>query len=271
MRQLHWSGHTDRGTVRTSNEDAFLCLQFDARELRYLGKVGEAMTAENDFVFAVSDGMGGALAGEFASRVAVDKIAHLLPSSFKQSAAGLSPGFEDLLGELFEEIHDVLMNLGRCYEECRGMGTTLSLCWFTPAWMYFAHIGDSRIYYLSASDGQLKQVSHDHSHVGWLRRTGKITEREAKIHPRRTALSKALGAGHQFVDPQVGAVGFQPGDAFILCTDGLTDGLYDRQLLRLLKDPDPPEAALLPARRLVEKAVQASGRDNATAVVIEID
>ena len=91
------------------------------------------------------------------------------------------------------------------------MGATLSLGWFTPEWMYFAHLGDSRIYYLPAAGG-ITQVSHDHSHVGWLRRQGKINEREARTHPRRNALNQALGAGHQFIDPQVGAVGHLPGD-----------------------------------------------------------
>ena len=71
--------------MRKNNEDSFVALQFDAHELRYLGKVGEETSEHNDFVFAVSDGMGGAMAGEFASRITVDKIAHLLPRSYKQS------------------------------------------------------------------------------------------------------------------------------------------------------------------------------------------
>src|SRR3954468_11123188 len=94
---LKWFGWTDVGKVRKNNEDSFLGLQFDAREVHHLGKIGEASLGQTDFVFAVSDGMGGAKAGEFASRVTVDKITRLLPRSFKQSAAGLSAGFEDVL------------------------------------------------------------------------------------------------------------------------------------------------------------------------------
>ena len=71
--------------------------------------------------------------------------------------------------------------------------------------------------------------------MGWLFRNGKINEREARTHPRRNLLQKALGAGHQFVDPQVGAVAYEPGDRFLLCTDGLVDGLYDEQLLEHLR------------------------------------
>ena len=84
------------------------------------------------------------------------------------------------------------------------METTLSLCWFTPGRMYFGHIGDSRIYYLPAQTGAIRQLSHDDTHVGWLLRKGKINERQARAHPRRNLLQKALGGGNQFVTPQVG-------------------------------------------------------------------
>jgi serine/threonine protein phosphatase PrpC len=267
---LHWHGHTDRGKVRLNNEDSFLCLQFDAQEVRFLGKIGEHSTWDADFVFAVSDGMGGANAGEFASRIAVEKVTRLLPRSFRQAAVGLEAGFADVLTELFDQIHRALMFLGGSYEECRGMGATLSLCWFTSGWMYFGHIGDSRVYYLPAKGGGIKQVTQDDTHVGWLFRNGKLNEREARTHPRRNLLQKALGAGHQFVDPQVGAVACEPGDRFLLCTDGVVDGLYDQQLDEKLRLPDEREAKLNPARRIVDAALERAGRDNTTALVIEV-
>lgn len=267
---LAWWGITDCGKVRRNNEDAFLCLQFDAREFRFLGKIGEDSNAANDFVFAVSDGMGGANAGEFASRIAVEKITRLLPRAFKAGAQGLHPGYGDVLGELFDQIHRALLYVGSAYEECRGMGATLTLAWFMPRWMAFAHIGDSRAYYLPADGSPLKQLSHDDTHVGWLLRNGKISEREARQHPRRTALQRALGAGNQFVEPQVGAVGFQPGDRFLLCTDGVVDGLFDADIERLIRRPDAGEAVLNPAQRIVASAVERSGRDNTTALVIEV-
>ena len=268
-KRLRWFGHTDRGKVRANNEDSFLGLQFDARELHRLGKFGEASTGTTDFAFAVSDGMGGAMAGEFASRIAVEKVTHLLPPAFKQSAVGLEAGFDDVISELFYEIHDALTLLGDSYQECSGMGATLSLCWFTPGRMYFGHIGDSRIYYLPAGASGIKQISEDDTHVGWLFRGGKINEREAQNHPRRNVLQKALGAGHQFVDPQIGAVAYEAGDQFLLCTDGLTDRLYDSQLAERLRSPDPAEAALDPAQRLVAAGLANSGRDNTTALVVE--
>ena len=267
---LRWSGQTEPGRVRKNNEDSFLTLQFDAREVRFLGKVGEASMSGADFVFAVSDGMGGAMAGEFASRVTVEKITRLLPRAFKQSATGLGGGFSDVLEELFDQIHRALLFLGGSYEECAGMGATLSLCWFAPGWMYYGHIGDSRIYYLPASEAGMRQLTEDDTHVGWLFRKGEINERQARDHPRRNVLQRALGAGHQFVTPQVGAVACEPGDRFLLCTDGLTEGLYDEQLCERLRTPDAAEAALNPAQRLIEASLARGGRDNITALVVEV-
>jgi protein phosphatase len=239
-------------------------------EVYHLGKVGETSIRHHDCVFAVSDGIGGAMAGEFASRITVEKITKLLPRSYKQSAVGMEAGYGDVLVELFDQIHRALMFLGSSYEECQGMGATLSMCWFTPTWMYFAHIGDSRIYYLSARDGTIRQVSEDDTHVGWLFRTGKLNEREARTHPRRNLLQKALGAGHQFVEPQLGTVGCEKGDLILLCSDGVVDGLFDSQILDILRPAISPPADYNPANALVNAAVGGSGRDNTTALVIEL-
>lgn len=265
---LKWFGWTDRGKVRPHNEDSFVGLQFDAHEIRRLGKVGEASIQHNDYAFAVSDGMGGAMAGEFASRIAVEKITTLLPRLYKQSAAGLAAGIEDVFGELFDQIHKALVYVGSCYDECRGMETTLSLCWFTPGWMYFGHVGDSRIYYLPKATDTIKQLSEDDTHVAWLLRNGHIKEWEARTHPRRNVLQKSLGGGNQFVDPQVGAVAYEPGDQFLLCTDGLTEGIHSNHLPEMLRAPESSDSSNC-ARRLVETSVQNDGRDNTTALVIQ--
>jgi len=213
--------------------------------------------------------MGGALAGEFASRIAVDKITTLLPRAFQHSALGLQPGFSDVLAELFTQIHCALAFLGGSYEETEGMQTTLSLCWFSPGWMYFGHIGDSRIYHLPRRKKMIRQVTQDDTHVGWLLRTGQISEYEARIHPRRNLLQKALGGSNQFVDPQAGAIACERGDIFLLCTDGLVEGLPDDQLAEILRESRSngnPNAAQL----LVETSVKNSGHDNTTALVIQV-
>ncbi|MBK9992051.1 MAG: serine/threonine-protein phosphatase [Verrucomicrobia bacterium] len=264
--QLVWSGMTHCGRFRKNNEDSFLALTFDGHHVNYLGKIGEAPLAAMDFVFAISDGMGGANSGEFASKIAVEKITKLLPRSFRMGARGLGSDFADILPELYTAIHNEMIKLGQCYEECSGMGATLSLCWFTPEWMYFGHIGDSRIYYLPKI-GDFTQLTHDHTHVGWLRRKGRINEREARTHPQRNSLNQALGAGNQIIDPHIGAVGCQPGDRFLICSDGLTDGLWDKRIEELLRTTASTHDL---ARLLVEESVAESGRDNTTAVVIEI-
>ena len=148
------------------------------------------------------------------------------------------------------------------------MEATLSLCWFTPGRVWFGHVGDSRIYYLPAGSGTIRQLSLDDTHVGWLLRQGQINDREARTHPRRNVLQKALGGGNQFVDPQVGSVPCEPGDQFLLCTDGLVEGLYDHSLVDLLRAPSA--GGDNSARRLVEASIARDGRDNVTALVIEV-
>ncbi|HBR93585.1 protein phosphatase 2C domain-containing protein [Coraliomargarita sp. SDUM461003] len=266
--EICWSGLTDVGRFRKNNEDAFLALALNGEGVRRLGKYGDAGLQENDYIFAVSDGMGGANAGEFASKIAVDKITNLLPQSFRAAAGGISVGFQDLLGELFDQIHHELTHMGFCYEELRGMGATLSLCWVRPGWVYFAHVGDSRIYHLPAAGG-IKQVSHDHTHVGWLQREGKLREIQARSHPGRNALQQVLGGKNQNLSPQFGAVGYEPGDAFLICSDGLVEGLWDSGMKRLIRNP-PKNAAADVAQRLVREAVQTDGKDNTTALVFEM-
>jgi PPM family protein phosphatase len=260
--KLKWSGHTDKGSVRSNNEDAFLALTFDAREVRLLGKVGEASLEAADFVFAVSDGMGGAKSGEFASKIATEKITRLLPRSFKLSAEGMEAGRADVLVELFTAIHQEMQALGRYYDECRGMGATLSLCWFSPGWMFFSHLGDSRIYYLP-HEGPMKQVTEDHTFVGYQLRRGLITEREARVHPGKSRLQKVLGASMQIVDPHLGSVRTEVGDRFLICSDGIVDGLWDHHVADAMREG-------WDAVKMVQEAIQAGGRDNATALLVEV-
>jgi serine/threonine protein phosphatase PrpC len=264
---LRWFGWTDVGRVRKNNEDAFLGLRFDAREVHRLGKFGEASLATHDFTFAVCDGIGGAKAGEYASQIAVEKITTLLPLAFHQSASGMNAGFNDVLTELFAQIHRALVYLGASYDECHGMQTTMSLCWFTPGWMYFGHVGDTRIYHLPRTKNELKQLTEDDTYVGWLARNGKISNYEARTHPRRKVLQKALGGENRYVDPQTGAVGCERGDIFLICSDGLTEGLYDHLIVDLLR---AKKADFNPAKALVESSVKNDGRDNTTALVVQV-
>lgn len=266
---LSWSGLTHPGRFRKNNEDAFRALTFNDQGLQYLGKTGVESMKRGDFVFAVSDGMGGANAGEFASQIAVQKISELLPKTFKLAVYGLQRGFSDILVELFQRIHKEMTEMSVVYEECRGMGATLSLGWFSPGWMHFCHIGDSRIYYLP-KDGGRKQLTEDHTHVGWLFRSGKINEREARNHAERNMLQQVLGGKCLKIDPQIGSVGIEPGDRFVFCSDGVNDGIWDRRIEELVRNPPPRFVDLEPANRLVQDAMEESGRDNITALVVEV-
>ncbi len=265
---LRWWGLTDKGPFRTNNEDAFLALVYDANEVRLLGKEGEADFALGDFVFAVSDGMGGANAGEFASRIAVNRIAERFPKHYRSEAIDRPGAHTHELAQLFQAIHAEIVKMSFHYAECRGMGATLSMLWLTPGRAWFCHIGDSRIYHLPVG-GPLRQLTEDHTHVGWLYRQGKLNEREARYHEGRHALNRVLGGQQEQVQPQIGRVEFGSGDRFVLCTDGLIDGLWNSTIENLLRRPPPRLAGLPPARRLMDEALAASGRDNTTVIILE--
>ena len=147
------------------------------------------------------------------------------------------------------------------------MQTTMSLAWFTPGWLYFGHVGDTRIYHLAKDKKELLQLTTDDTHVAWLLRNGKIKDYEARTHPRRNVLQKALGGENQFVVPQTGAVQCGKGDLFLICSDGLTEGLHGHQIVDLLRTKGKD---FNPAKTLVETSVKNDGRDNTTALVIQV-
>lgn len=265
---LRWWGMTDKGRFRQNNEDAFLGLELDGREVFRLGKIGEAKFEQGDFIFAVSDGMGGANAGEFASRIAVEKITQLLPSAFRLRATGFRRGGTDFLAEVIDQIHAEMRWQGRAYEETSGMGATLSMSWFTPEKAYFAHVGDSRIYHLP-KDGGYTQITHDHTHVGSLVRSGQLTELQARMHPAKSMLQMALGGKVDNVDPHLGSVIYEPGDWFVFCSDGISDGVSSRKIEDLIRTPSQVAIKYAPAERLIKEAWDSS-RDNMTAVVVEV-
>jgi PPM family protein phosphatase len=267
---LRWSGWTHRGRVRSRNEDAFLAVVWDAKEVRYLGKIGEAgihlsPAAKENFLFAVSDGMGGEKGGGFASKLVVQSIAEWLP---RQQAATEGPAAEpeQRLVQLYHNIHDKLNYYGRSYEECRGMGATLSLVWFTQGRLVYGHVGDSRVYGLQLG-GELQQISEDDTNVGWMYRKGQLNEREARMHPAKSRLAKVLGGNAQNATPQTGTLDVSLGDRFLLCSDGVVDGLWNHALQRALQETSAIE---LLAEKLVQNAVSESGRDNVTAITLEL-
>jgi serine/threonine protein phosphatase PrpC len=275
-RELAWSAMTHPGNFRSNNEDRFLLMIADPKGVRYLGKTGSASSADGDLLFAVADGMGGERSGELAGKIALEQITRMMPGTYLLNDDHLIEAAPAILKTLFQSIHKELERLGSFDPACTNMGSTLTLVWIHRSVAMFAHIGDTRLYRIhrSQDDGssgyQLSQVSEDHTFVGWLRRTGQINERQARFHPRKNVLSRALGAGHQFVEPHCGWMEIQSGDRLILCSDGVIDGLWDHSLLDLVMYPDSVQSTLPPAQRIVMEAVSESGRDNATAIVVEV-
>ena len=224
---------TDIGRVRRQNEDA-------------------AWMDESRGVFAVADGMGGHLAGEVASSMAMDAVRELAGSDAR-------PGIGAMRSAV-QRAHNAILAHAGTHRECAGMGTTLSLMWRAGRFMYIAHVGDSRIYRLR--DGSLEQITQDHSLVADLVRAGLITAEEARRHPRRNIITRALGTQGDNT-PDLLAADNRPGDLWLLCTDGLTGMVSDDEIERTLLSLPLEEAA----DRLLGLALEAGGSDNVTLIL----
>ena len=225
---------TDIGKVRRQNEDA-------------------AFYDEKRAVFAVADGMGGHLAGEVASGMAIDAVKEM---AFTHPRADTV-----VLRDTVKAAHEAIAQHAKMHPECAGMGTTLSVLWRAGNYAYIAHAGDSRIYRLRS--GMFEQITQDHSLVEELVRARLITREQAKTHPRRNVITRALGTEGDNA-PDVLAADVQPGDVWLLCTDGLTGMVSDEEIVRTLKQNQNLDTA---ADRLIEKALAAGGKDNVTLVL----
>lgn len=225
---------THVGRVRRQNEDA-------------------AWLDEARGVFAIADGMGGHLAGEVASAMAIDAVR---AATGGNRAAGVS-----VLREAAEHAHEAILAHAGTHPECSGMGTTLSVMWRGGRYMYIAHVGDSRIYRLR--EGRLEQITEDHSLVEELVRAKIITREEARTHPRRNIITRALGTpGENAAD--LLATDTQRGDLWLLCSDGLNTMIPDEEIERTINAGGSLEAM---ADKLIEKALDAGGRDNVTLIL----
>ena len=224
---------TDVGRIRKQNEDA-------------------AWFDEKRDVFAVADGMGGHLAGEVASEMAIAAVREMAAAN---RTAGIAP-----LREAVGQAHARILAHAQQHAECAGMGTTLSVLWRGGSYVYIAHVGDSRIYRLRA--GQLERITQDHSLVEELVRAGLITPEQARTHPRRNIITRALGTEGEN-EPDLLVTDIKKGDLFLLCTDGLTGMVEDEAIERTLCENTLERAA----DSLIAQALEAGGRDNVTLVL----
>lgn len=224
---------TDIGKVRRQNEDAGFCDEARA-------------------VFAVADGMGGHLAGEVASGMAIAAV--------QKMAQEMKPGIASLRDTVCAA-QEAIRTHADAHAECAGMGTTLSVLWHAGRYVYIAHIGDSRIYRFR--EGKLDQITEDHSLVEEMVRAGLIDREEARTHPRRNIITRALGAQGDS-NPDLLAADTQAGDLWLLCTDGLCGMVEDKQIARTLAEEKDLEDM---ADSLLAQALAAGGKDNITLVL----
>ena len=230
------SAHTDTGRRRRRNEDAFLC---------------------EPPLFAVADGMGGAQAGEVASRLAAE--------SLREQELGNLSALEQTV-ELIREANRRVYAYSSENASTRGMGTTMTVALVEGSVVTIGHVGDSRAYLLR--DDQLTQLTQDHSLVAELVRSGRLSPKEAESHPRRSVITRALGTDSD-VEVDVFSLRAQDGDLFLLCSDGLTSMVSDEGIARLLVTAraDLDDAG----KKLIAAANQAGGEDNITVVLFELE
>ena len=236
-------GKTDVGLVRQNNEDSFLVCN------EAVGKLGN--------VYVVADGMGGHQAGEVASSAAIAQFcAYLRENIYSLQYT------EALLAEAVLFANNKVFDLSLADESKQGMGTTFSVCCFDENNLYYAHVGDSRIYMLS--NGALKQLTKDHTYVEEMMAKGLMTAEESENNLNRHMLTRALGTEYG-VQVDAGYVPLAEGDIVLLCSDGLTNMLDDDTLAAVLRGEGGIENK---ADDLVTRALANGGQDNVTVVLL---
>jgi PPM family protein phosphatase len=225
---------TDPGRTRRHNEDAYVI---------------------EPPLFAIADGMGGAQAGEVASRLATAAL----------KEAGANGGGEQRIADLIQEANRRVFDRSSNDPNTSGMGTTITVALVEDDRVAFGHVGDSRAYLIR--DAHMEQLTEDHSLVNELMKTGRLSREEAETHPQRSVITRALGTDPD-VDVDTFSVRAENGDLFLLCSDGLTDMVSEESILDVVeRNRDDIDGAL---RALVKAANRGGGQDNITVVAFEI-
>ena len=234
---------TDIGKCRKINEDNYY-----------------AMT-EGKFPYAiVADGMGGHTAGEIASMMVVDVIKNHLMNKLDESMDYVEAG--EVIRRAFISANSIIYKYAEEHYKIMGMGTTAALAMIYGDRLITAHVGDSRIY--SINGGEIKQITKDHSYVQELVSMGKLTEQEAKHHPKKNFITRAIGA-EDTVKVDVNIHHYN-GEMILLCSDGLTNFVDDEDIGKTMKGSGTLQEKV---QKLVDMANTAGGKDNITIVVLE--
>lgn len=252
--RLRSSARSDRGRVRQNNEDSV------------------HLWAEDHAILAVvADGMGGAVAGEEASRIAVETIHGKLstsdyrnPDDYKYYDA---EDLADLLSEAVREANKNIIIRQISAPELKGMGTTITMAFARYGSVILAHVGDSRAYHIDGLDGSIQQLTSDHSFVQALIDAGHITEDQAKDHPMRNVLYRALGQSEDLDVDTLNDIELHSGDCLVLCSDGLTLHVTSDEIaVAAMSSTDPAVIA----DQLIDLANSRGGKDNISVIVIVV-
>ena len=232
---LRTAALTDTGRRRRHNEDAYVC---------------------DPPLFAIADGMGGAQAGEIASHLAATSLQH---------AERNEPSGEDAVRQLIQNANRSVYERARSDASTSGMGTTMTVALVDGDDVRFGHVGDSRAYLVR--DHGLQQLTEDHSLVGELVRSGRLSPEEADAHPHRSVITRVLGTDPQ-VDVDSFTVATRPGDVYMLCSDGLSSMVDDARILELVEENRGDVSAA--ARALIAEANANGGEDNITVILFQV-
>lgn len=250
--RLRSSARSDRGKVRQNNEDNV-----------------HLWDAESSVLAVVADGMGGAVAGEEASRIAVETIQDKLVTEYYRSPDDYSQydadDLADLMGEAVKEANQNIIDKAQASPELKGMGTTITMAFARFNDVILAHVGDSRAYYVDASDESINQLTADHSFVQALVDAGHITDEEAAVHPMKNVLYRALGQAEDLDVDVVQEIRIHAGDRLVLCSDGLTLHVEPDEIRDAALSSEDPNVI---SDKLVELANSRGGKDNVSVIVI---
>ena len=242
-------GKTDIGLVRKVNEDSFLCEKLEGTEGTYL--------------YIVADGMGGHNAGEVASSMAVQEVASYIRENIETLKLG-DKEIQDLIRNAILFANDKVYKTSILKSNCLGMGTTLSMVLAKDNSIFIGHVGDSRIYLIR--ENEITRLTEDHSLVAELVKAGSIKPEEAYNHPQKNVITRALGTEYT-IEPDVSQREIQSGDFILICTDGLSNVVYEEDMIYVVVNTsDLNDACDL----LINKAKESGGFDNITAVAIQI-
>lgn len=236
-------GRTDPGRIRPTNQDVFR-----------FGKLGEASSYA-----VVCDGMGGEKAGNVASRLACDTICGRIESGYRDDID--QNRIRNLLITAVTAANSEVYSAAKGNSDYDGMGTTAVAALLKKRTLHVAHVGDSRAYVVSKNE--FTQVTRDHSLVQELLEQGKISDEDAKNHPQRNLITRAVGVGSKVCIDYLETV-LNPGDRVLICTDGLTNNCDPSVIYKTVLQ-DPPEEV---PGRLIDLANDAGGPDNITAVLL---